>query len=75
MECLTGEECSCDNYRPWRKITLAVDLEDPTPECKEGSPCLREIDCGENGYCFRPSKFGIRYLLYYLLCSIHYKLN
>ena len=62
--------CPCQN----RKITLTVDVEDPTPECKEGSPCVRGSDCGENGYCFSPSSFGTRYY-YYLLCSTHYKSN
>ena len=67
--CVT-DPCPCQN----RKITLNIDVEVPTPECKEGSPCMRGSDCGENGYCFSPSMFGTRYY-YYLLCSTHYKSN
>ena len=45
-------------------------MEGPTQYCKKGNPCLKQTDCGENGYCLF-HKFGIGYILFifYLLST------
>ena len=41
-----------DRYQmDWPKITLNIEFENTTPDCKEGVPCLRQADCGNNGEC------------------------
>ena len=43
------------------KIKLTADLENPTPECTEGGPCVEKTQCGKYGECIPnqlPSKIG-----------------
>ena len=59
--CPFKESLGCDIYNPWPhksgqvmpKITLNIDLENPTPGCKDGVICRpwKQTDCGKNGYC------------------------